>query len=95
MPLYEYKCSECNAVFEVLQKLNEAPIKKCITCGGEVHKLVSSPAIQFKGTGWYITDYPKKGKPETPDQKKAPVPAKSEDKTAAKTTENSHPRQKE
>ena len=60
MPLYEYKCSECGSVFEVLQKVSEQPLKKCIKCGGLVKKLVSSPAIQFKGSGWYVTDYAQK-----------------------------------
>lgn len=60
MPLYEYKCSKCGTVFEILQKVGEQPLKKCIKCGGSVKKLVSSPAIQFKGSGWYITDYAQK-----------------------------------
>ena len=60
MPLYEYKCSECGTVFEILQKVSEQPLKTCIKCGGPVKKLVSSPAIQFKGSGWYVTDYAQK-----------------------------------
>ena len=60
MPLYEYECDSCGHRFEVIQKFSDAPIDKCPTCGSSVHKLMSSPAIQFKGSGWYITDYAKK-----------------------------------
>lgn len=60
MPLYEYECDSCGHRFEVIQKFSDAPIDTCPKCGKTVHKLISSPAIQFKGTGWYITDYAKK-----------------------------------
>ena len=60
MPLYEYECDACHHRFEVIQKFSDAPIEKCPKCGSPVHKLMSSPAIQFKGSGWYITDYAKK-----------------------------------
>ncbi len=60
MPLYEYQCNACGHRFEVIQKFSDAPVETCPSCGGEVRKLLSSPAIQFKGTGWYITDYAKK-----------------------------------
>lgn len=60
MPLYEYECNSCGHRFEVIQKFSDAPIDTCPKCGKTVHKLISSPAIQFKGTGWYITDYAKK-----------------------------------
>ena len=62
MPLYEYECEACGHRFEKIQKFSDAPIDECPKCGAKkVHKLVSSPAIQFKGSGWYITDYAKKG----------------------------------
>ena len=62
MPLYEYRCEACEHVFEVIQKFSDGPIAVCPSCGqGPVEKLPSSPAIQFKGTGWYITDYARKG----------------------------------
>ena len=62
MPLYEYQCDACGHRFEKIQKFSDAPIDECPNCGAKkVHKLVSSPAIQFKGSGWYITDYAKKG----------------------------------
>ena len=57
MPLYEYECLKCGTRTEVLQRLDEAPLATCPACGGEVKKLISSPAFQFKGTGWYVTDY--------------------------------------
>ena len=60
MPLYEYQCDACENRFERIQKFSDPPIEVCPTCGGQVRKLLSSPAIQFKGTGWYITDYAKK-----------------------------------
>ena len=62
MPLYEYQCDKCAHRFEVIQKYSDAPISICPKCGGPVMKLLSSPAIQFKGSGWYITDYAQKGK---------------------------------
>jgi putative FmdB family regulatory protein len=57
MPLYEYECERCAHRFEVIQKFSDEPVKVCPTCGGPVHKLLSSPAIQFKGSGFYLTDY--------------------------------------
>jgi putative FmdB family regulatory protein len=60
MPLYEYACDACGHRFEVIQKFSDAPIETCPKCGSAVRKLMSSPAIQFKGSGWYITDYAKK-----------------------------------
>jgi putative FmdB family regulatory protein len=60
MPLYEYECDACRHRFEVIQKFSDPPVEKCPSCGGTVHKLQSAPAIQFKGAGFYITDYAKK-----------------------------------
>ena len=57
MPLYEYECESCSHRFEVIQKFSDAPISVCPKCGGPVQKLLSSPAIQFKGSGFYLTDY--------------------------------------
>ena len=57
MPLYEYECESCSHRFEVIQKFSDAPILVCPKCGGAVQKLLSSPAIQFKGSGFYLTDY--------------------------------------
>jgi len=61
MPLYEYECEACHNRFERIRKFSDPPVDTCPTCGkGPVRKLISSPAIQFKGSGWYITDYAKK-----------------------------------
>ena len=78
MPLYEYQCDTCGHRFEVIQKFSDEPLTECPKCQGSVRKLLSSPAIQFKGSGWYITDYARKSGTGT-------APAKSEggDKPAA------------
>ena len=60
MPLYEYLCKKCGHRFEKIQKFSDPEIKECPQCGGEVERLLSAPAVQFKGTGWYVTDYAKK-----------------------------------
>ena len=66
MPLYEYECDACGRRFEVIQKFSDDPIDVCRECGkGPVRKLMSSPAIQFKGSGFYITDYAQKGKSDS------------------------------
>ncbi len=69
MPLYEYKCDACGATFEMIQRFSDPPVEKCRVCGGPVHKLLSAPAIQFKGSGWYVTDYAKKGMSEAGKKK--------------------------
>jgi putative FmdB family regulatory protein len=61
MPLYEYQCTKCKHRFEKIQKFSDPDIKKCPECGGKVEKLLSAPAVQFKGSGWYVTDYANKG----------------------------------
>jgi putative FmdB family regulatory protein len=61
MPLYEYQCKKCGHRFEKIQKFSDKPIKKCPDCGGQVEQLISAPTVQFKGSGWYVTDYAKKG----------------------------------
>ena len=72
MPLYEYQCPKCGR-FELIRKFSDETVTKCPTCGSDVQKLLSAPAIQFKGTGWYITDYARKdGKSGTGDSSQAP-----------------------
>lgn len=62
MPIYEYECGACGHRFELIQKFSDEPVEVCPKCGErQVQKLMSSPAIQFKGSGWYITDYARKG----------------------------------
>src|SRR5882757_3367435 len=60
MPLYEYECKKCHHCFEKIQKFSDRMVKKCPDCGGPVEQMISAPAVQFKGSGWYVTDYPKK-----------------------------------
>ena len=80
MPLYEYQCEACGQRFEVIQKFSDPPAETCRVCGkGPVQRLISSPAIQFKGTGWYITDYAQKGKSSGSDS--TPSASKSESKS--------------
>ncbi|HKF44886.1 MAG TPA: FmdB family zinc ribbon protein [Thermoanaerobaculia bacterium] len=90
MPLYEYVCQSCGKKTEVLQRLNERPLKICPHCGGKLKKAISAPAIQFKGSGWYVTDYArakKEGKKgsgsdsgETESKKEKPAETKPEAK---------------
>lgn len=81
MPLYEYQCDACGKRFEVIQKFSDQPAETCTICGkGPVHRLLSSPAIHFKGSGWYITDYAQKGKPDS-----GSASAGTTDKTEGKT----------
>jgi len=68
MPLYEYECLKCGARFEQIRRFSDPPLNKHDGCGGKVRKLLSAPAIQFKGSGWYITDYARAGKTD-PDKK--------------------------
>ena len=60
MPLYEYECHQCKRRFELMQKFSDPPAETCRSCGGAVSRLISAPAFQFKGTGWYVTDYARK-----------------------------------
>ena len=74
MPLYEYRCSKCGNVFEVIQKFADAPLTEHPECGGAVERLLSTSALQFKGSGWYVNDYAKK-----------PSPGKGEGKSESKS----------
>jgi putative FmdB family regulatory protein len=62
MPIYEFECQKCKDRVEVFQKMNDKHPVKCKKCGGRLEKLVSASAIQFKGSGWYVTDYASKGR---------------------------------
>jgi putative FmdB family regulatory protein len=61
VPIYEYVCKKCHHKFEKIQKFSDPRVKKCPECGGPVEQALHAPAVQFKGTGWYVTDYAKKG----------------------------------
>ena len=80
MPIYEYQCEACGEHFDVMQKFSDQPLTRHEKCGGAVHRLLSAPALQFKGSGWYITDYAKGG--SSGDNGGAP---KTESTGAAKT----------
>ncbi|MGE3842232.1 MAG: FmdB family zinc ribbon protein [Vicinamibacterales bacterium] len=86
MPLYEYQCQSCSHQFEVIQKFSDPLVETCPVCTGPVVKLLSSPAIQFKGTGWYITDYARKGGSDVGKAEKKPASA---DKPATTSSESS------
>ena len=75
MPLYEYKCDNCGEVFEVMQKFSDEPLTAHPKCGGPVHRLLSAPALQFKGSGWYVTDYAKGGNGGSTKSEKESKPA--------------------
>jgi len=62
MPIYEYECSKCGRIDEVIQKFSDKPLKKCKHCSGKLHKLVSHSSFHLKGTGWYVTDYANKSR---------------------------------
>lgn len=86
MPLYEYQCSKCGHRFEKIQKFSDKKIRKCPQCGGPVEQVISAPAVQFKGSGWYVTDYAKKSSTATtPDGgKESKKEEKPKTETAAK-----------
>ncbi len=87
MPLYEYKCDRCKQVFEVMQKFSDEPLRFHAGCGGAVERLISSPAIQFKGSGWYVTDYARKGGSQGASKSNGAEPASGE-AAATKTAES-------
>ena len=91
MPLYEYECDACGHRFEKIQKFSDPLEDTCPACGGHVHKLISSPAIQFKGSGFYITDYPKGDTGSAPksDGGKADLAAKADKPDAANKSDKS------
>lgn len=61
MPNYEYLCKKCGHRFEQIRKFSDKQLRKCPECGGVIEQVISAPAVQFKGSGWYVNDYPKKG----------------------------------
>ena len=65
MPLYEYECKKCGHRFERIQKFSDPMVKRCPECGGKVEQMISAPAVQFKGSGWYVTDYAKRSGPSS------------------------------
>ena len=83
MPLYEYQCEDCGQVVEVIQKFSDPPLSICSECGARLHRLLSAPAIRFKGSGWYVTDYGN-GKKDNRPQDSSSTGAQSNEKAATK-----------
>jgi putative FmdB family regulatory protein len=88
MPIYEYECRKCKAHIEVYQKVSDKPPAKCQKCGGKLERKISAPAIQFKGSGWYVTDYAAKTTKNEKSESESVSESKS-DKTEKKTKESS------
>jgi putative FmdB family regulatory protein len=89
MPVYEYKCTECNKQFEIMQKITDDPLNKCGSCGGELKKLITNTSFVLKGSGWYVTDYP------SDDRKKAKEKSKPAAEGKDKSKENKTETKKE
>jgi putative FmdB family regulatory protein len=87
MPLYEYECKKCGHRFEKILKFSDKPMKKCPDCGGAVEQLISAATVQFKGAGWYVTDYAKKG--STSSAKSSDGEGGSKDTTKDKESKDS------
>jgi len=86
MPIYEFRCTKCNAIIEVFQKFSDKSPTRCKKCGGRLEKMISAPAVQFKGEGWYVTDYARKGTVAEKVEKElsSPEPASSNEKSKPK-----------
>lgn len=85
MPLYEYECSGCDRRTEVIQRFADDPLTECSECGGELKRLISAPAVQFKGTGWYVTDYGGRKSSESSSSSKESKEAKESKKPKSET----------
>src|SRR6185295_7559039 len=96
MPIYEFECRKCKAKLEVLQKMNDKQPVKCQKCGGRLERLHSAPAIQFKGSGWYVTDYAGEGRraAEKAEKDTAASTTTSDDKKSDKKTKETSPAKK-
>lgn len=90
MPIYEYQCQGCGNRSEVIQRLSDPPLTTCEECGGTLKKLISAPAFQFKGTGWYVTDYPnsKEGKRKDDSGDGDDSSKSSDDKASTKSSDS-------
>ena len=85
MPIYEYQCKKCKHRFERIQKFSDPLVKKCPECGGPVEQVISAPAVQFKGSGWYVTDYAKKPASASSSSSDSKSESKSDTKSETKT----------
>jgi putative FmdB family regulatory protein len=91
MPIYEYACQKCKAHIEILQKMTDKPLTRCKKCGGKLEKQWSTSGIQFKGTGWYVTDYASK-KAEKKEAKETETKAETKSSGESKTETKSEPK---
>jgi len=87
MPIYEYKCTKCGYRFDMLQKFSDTPISLCPKCNGSVKKLVSHSSFQLKGSGWYLTDYARKGSP-SPSSESTSKPKGHKEKNKTKKSKD-------
>ncbi len=88
MPLYEYKCDKCGEVFEIIQKFSDEPLQVHEKCGGAVERLISTSALQFKGSGWYVTDYARGGQRADKSDSAGKTSADTATKTETKAGES-------
>ena len=86
MPLYEYQCKKCRHRFERIRKFSDPPLKRCPECGGTVEQLLSAPAVQFKGSGWYVTDYARAGSKSNASEADRAQSGEAKAETKAETT---------
>ena len=97
MPIYEYECKKCKAHVEAFQKVSDKPLTKCRKCGGKLEKKISAPAIQFKGSGWYVTDYAgkttksEKSESESTTESKTDKKKESSPQKTSKTSDKASP----
>ena len=91
MPIYEYQCDTCSYKFEVKQSIKDEPIAACERCGKPVRRLISSPGIMFKGSGWYVTDYSNKMKPPSESEKSAASGGEKKEAPAGSTASTTSP----
>ena len=90
MPIYEFECKKCKAHLEVFQKVSDKPPVKCRKCGGKLERVISAPAIQFKGSGWYVTDYARTTKSDKAESEStSETKTEKSDKAEMKTKESS------
>jgi putative FmdB family regulatory protein len=89
LPLYEYQCLKCGKRIEKIQKFSDRPLAKCEYCGGKLQRLLSSPAIQFKGSGWYVTDYARK--PASPESGKGAGSSDGDQKKSSESAQKPEP----
>ena len=95
MPIYEYQCAKCKKVHEIWQKITEAAATKCPSCGGKIERLISASGFALKGTGWYKTDYERKGKKDTSSSSETKSDSKSDSDGGSSTPDDQGPAKKD